>query len=159
MIQYERVCFCLCAQLITESVCYYDDMYAGCFLEFRSLLCASVFLVAPPHSVLSAPLATHAYLFDVNESFRRANKAKSMEISKTNCNLLFIARCMARAGAGGTERVTERRRKGKRDPIVAGPHRLPSVGVHTYILYSIYYRIYTIYSHILYAVCAELRCP
>lgn len=32
------------------------------------------------------------FLFDVNESFRRANKAKSMEISKTNCNLLFIAR-------------------------------------------------------------------
>lgn len=55
---------------------------------------------------------------------------------------------MARAGAGGTERVPEeeRRRKGKRDPIVAGPHRLPSVGVHTYILYSIYYRIYTIYT-------------
>lgn len=118
----------------------------GCSAPFR-----------PP----SAPLATHAYLFDVNESFRRANKAKSMEISKTNCNLLFIARCMARTGAGGTERVPEeeRRRKGKRDPIVAGPHRLPSVGVHTYILYSIYYRIYTIYSRILYAVCAELRCP
>lgn len=125
------------------------------FLNFVPC-CASVFLVAPPHPVLSAPLATHAYLFDVNESFRRANKAKSMEISKTNCNLLFIARCMARAGEGGTERA---RRKGKRDPIVAGPHRLPSVGVHTYILYSMYNRIYTIYNRILYAVCAELRCP
>lgn len=70
------------------------------FLNFVPC-CASVFLVAPPHRVLaSAPLATHAYLFDVNESFRRANKAKSMEISKTNCNLLFIARCMAREGDG-----------------------------------------------------------
>jgi len=38
------------------------------------------------------------FLFDVNESFRRANKGKSMEISKTNCNLLFIARRCMTAG-------------------------------------------------------------
>lgn len=102
--QYERVCLCLCAELITESVCY--RIMVICMLVLVAFLnfvpcCASVFLVAPPHRVLaSAPLATHAYLFDVNESFRRANKAKSMEISKTNCNLLFIARCMAREGDG-----------------------------------------------------------
>lgn len=48
-------------------------------------------------ALLNVPLPQFQFLFDVNESFRRANKAKSMEISKTNCNLLFIARrCMTR---------------------------------------------------------------
>lgn len=74
------------------------------WISFLAVLC----LCLPGCS--SAPLATHAYLFDVNESFRRANKAKSMEISKTNCNLLFIARCMARDADGGTERQSERER-------------------------------------------------
>lgn len=57
--------------------------------------------------------------------------------------------------------MREGERDGMRPAIVTGPHRLPSVGVHTYILYSMYSRIYTIYSHnrIQYAVCAALRCP
>jgi len=56
--------------------------------------------VAVSFGVLAMPLLLQfQFLFDVNESFRRANKAKSMEISKTNCNLLFIARRCMTAGS------------------------------------------------------------
>lgn len=140
--QYERVCLCLCAELITESVCY--RIMVICMLVLVAFLnfvpcCASVFLVAPPHRV------SHLLLWPPTRICLMLMKVSVAQIKpKAWKSVKQIAICfLSHAAWQEKETDSERRREGRRE--TRHRHRTSSIAfcgrAHVYFIQPYIYYI------------------